>query len=673
MQKISTKITALILIFAFLALYIPEQKRASAATQSSITDIALQCGLVDLAKETLDAIGIPTSPKEVVDLAKEKLKKEAEEKLKKEAEERLRKEAEDVAKTIASFGNVPVFDTNVVTAIKKNAEDVNKKQDEKSAEVQEKIKTASVENCLLAIKDFALKVALARLKKQLLDRIADQTLEWINNDFRGQPRFITNFGDVFDDSYQAAVGDVARDIGLGKLCDEKLSLKLQLNLQAPTQKKFTQEASCTLDKIVGNINSFKDDFRNGGWIGYTESLSPSNNRFGLELLAMDQMYSLQQKNERVAAQEASTGSGFNGEKVCDRWRLDLVDKTTKVVVPQKIYLGFMSEFPDPRKPLQNTTGASYEDGLTLAAKLSVQASLLNSYDAHSSGWICDHTYINTPGDTARTALQNTFTQDQSYITSAENLEDYINVIFDAAVTRLINNGVKGIVNAGKGLFSKNENLGMQSGKSNPYEDTNWTRTTSSTIKNTYYDSRSTTDILDEAAKSKQKEIDDLNDKIRQQDKANLQTRFNAATSSLKTASSSTDTTKISLDKLDNKLVSLSNCETIKSSFATTCLSTTNDQQEVINQRATLGNAYILLASTTQLISQVQQPLSAIPDADIQAATDRIVQIETNISSISDIVNRVMEFSTTKSAEIDVLNNICLSGAGVYTCPVVNTP
>ncbi|MFA5870516.1 MAG: hypothetical protein WC842_01335 [Candidatus Paceibacterota bacterium] len=652
MQKILTKITATILIFSFFAIYIPKQ--ASAASQSSITDIALQCGLVDLGKDVLEGLGIPTSPKEVVDLGKNLLATEAKEEIGKEIGKEIKKII-----PLPIGGSVPVYDADVKITLKEVVMVADRKNAEK---VQEKIKTASVENCLLAIKDFALKVALARLKKQLLDRIADQTLEWINNDFRGQPRFITNFGDVFDDSYQAAVGDVARDIGLGKLCDEKLSLKLQLNLRAPTQKKFTQDASCTLDKIVGNINSFKDDFRNGGWIGYTESLSPSNNRFGLELLAMDQMYSLQQKNEKVAAQEASTGSGFNGEKVCDRWRLDLVDKTTKVVVPQKIYLGFISEFPDPRKPLQNTTGASYEDGLTLAAKLSVQASLLNSYDAHGSGWICDHTYINTPGDTARTALQNTFTQDQSYITSAENLEDYINVIFDAAVTRLINNGVKGIVNAGKGLFKDNPDTQSNFGanrEGTAYGDTK--------IQDSYYNSRATTDILDEAAKEKQKEIEDLNDKIRQQDKTNLQTRFNAATSSFKTASSSVDAAKISLDKLDNKLVSLSNCEQLKSSLAAVCLSTRNEQQVVAGHRTSLGNTYILLASTTQLISQVQQPLSAIPDADIQAATDRIVQIETNISSISNITNEITTYSVSKDAEISSLLNMCLNATTYDFC------
>jgi|GEM_PF-3274774 len=654
MQKIPTKITAVILIFTFFAFYMPEREMASAASQSSITDIALQCGLVDLGKESLSAIGIPTSPKEVVNLVKEKTVKEL--------AAQNPTDALPALPSLASLNSVPVWDESVKTAIEKNAEDVNKKQDEKSTEVQTKIEKASVENCLLAIKDFAIKVALARLKKQLLDRIADQTLEWINNDFRGQPRFITNFGDVFEDSYQAAVGDVARDIGLGKLCDEKLSLKLQLNLQSPTRKKFTQETSCTLDKIVGNIDSFKEDFRNGGWIGYTESLSPSNNRFGLELLAMDKVMYNSQKNENVAAQEVSAGSGFNGEKVCDRWELNLVDKKTNTVVPQKIYLGFMQEFPDPRKP------SSYDDGLTALAKLSVQSSLLNFYNAHSSGWECTHTYINTPGDTARTALQNTFTQDQSYITNAENLEDYINVIFDAAINRLINNGVKGVVNAGKGLFS-NDNS-MQSNFGGNREGTSYGSDTR--IKDTYYGSRATTDILDSAANTKQKEIDDLNDKIKQQDKANLQTRFNSATSSLKIASSSLDTTKTSLYKLQNKLIGLSNCETIKASPATTCLATKNSQEETANQKVVLDGAYLLLASTTQLISQVRQPLSNIPDADIQAATSRIEKIENNISSISKITNGIAEFSFTKSLEIDTLNNICLNGT-TYTCPVVSTP
>jgi len=98
-----------------------------------------------------------------------------------------------------------------------------------------------------------------------------------------------------------------------------------------------------------------------------------------------------------------------------------------------------------------------------------------------------------------------------------------------------------------------------------------------------------------------------------------------------------------------------------------CLSTKNEQQTVAGHRASLGNAYILLASTTQLISQVQQPLSAIPDADIQAATDRIVQIETNISSISNITNEITTYSVSKDAEISSLLNMCLNATTYDFC------
>ena len=73
---------------------------------------------------------------------------------------------------------------------------------------------------LEAAKRFALdnifKVVIARLKKRLLDALVDATVRWIQGD--GDPRFITNPDDFFEDALQAAIGDTVQAIGLGDLC-----------------------------------------------------------------------------------------------------------------------------------------------------------------------------------------------------------------------------------------------------------------------------------------------------------------------------------------------------------------------------------------------------------------------------------------------------------------------
>jgi len=110
------------------------------------------------------------------------------------------------------------------------------------------------------------------LKRQVIGQMVDQTVAWIQGD--GKPKFVTDWKGLLEDAGQAAAGEFAKELGLGFLC-QPFSAQLQIAL-LPV-KKFSKRAECTLDKIVGNINNFREDFRNGGWIAYSESWKPQNN------------------------------------------------------------------------------------------------------------------------------------------------------------------------------------------------------------------------------------------------------------------------------------------------------------------------------------------------------------------------------------------------------------
>ena len=53
-------------------------------------------------------------------------------------------------------------------------------------------------------------------------------------------------------------------------------------------EKFSK-VTCSLNQIVGNINSFVENFRNGGWLAYQESWYPKNNFYGATIIANDLM------------------------------------------------------------------------------------------------------------------------------------------------------------------------------------------------------------------------------------------------------------------------------------------------------------------------------------------------------------------------------------------------
>lgn len=306
----------------------------------------------------------------------------------------------------------------------------------KDKETRTNTQILSVKNCIQALTDAAFKVALAKLKKRLLDRITDDTIQWINDGAKGKPRFIDNFDDVLAESANEALGDTARELGLGKLCDEKLSLKLQLNLQKPATKQFRQEASCTLDKIVDNVNDFNNDFRNGGWVGYTETLSPNNNRFGLEILAMDNLYSAQTENEQKAQMQASSGGGFKGVEACAVWEVFFEQNNSKAKT--SILKDVYSYTNDNDFDLLRDPTKTFDD--TELANL-----FGNSIPgATPTGARCERKEITMPPVLVKGQAEQALQSDKDVVTNADDLSPYISAIFDAAINRLVKSGLEGI-------------------------------------------------------------------------------------------------------------------------------------------------------------------------------------------------------------------------------------
>ena len=296
-----------------------------------------------------------------------------------------------------------------------------------------KLTATDINNCIRSLEDMLFKVALAKLKKRLLDRITDDTIEWINNGAKGRPRFVENFGDTLRESANEAVGDTAREIGLGKLCDEKLSLKLQLNLKKPATKQFRQDASCTLDKIVGNIDNFGKDFRNGGWVGYTEALSPNNNRFGLEILALDQTYQTQTQKDQEVQMAAASGGGFKGVEACAYWEVIFEKGADTFSKIKSVYDFNGSDFDLARDPNASFNEIQLK---TLFGALSPDATPVTAN--------CDRKEITMPAQVVKGQTDQALQGDKDIIANADDLSLYISAIFDAAINRIAKNALEGI-------------------------------------------------------------------------------------------------------------------------------------------------------------------------------------------------------------------------------------
>ncbi|MEK7590340.1 MAG: hypothetical protein AAB454_01365 [Patescibacteria group bacterium] len=177
--------------------------------------------------------------------------------------------------------------------------------------------------------DALYKVFVQTLKRQIIGQMVDQIVEWIQGN--GKPKFVTDWKGLLEDAGQAAAGEFAKEVGLGFLC-EPFSAQIQISL-FPI-KKFSKKAECTLDKIVGNINNFREDFRNGGWIAYAESWQPQNNIFGATLMAKSELNRRQESASGASWSEALAGNGFLSTKQCQKdANGKVIESTCKITTP----------------------------------------------------------------------------------------------------------------------------------------------------------------------------------------------------------------------------------------------------------------------------------------------------------------------------------------------------
>ncbi|KKS69468.1 MAG: hypothetical protein UV39_C0010G0008 [Candidatus Azambacteria bacterium GW2011_GWA2_42_62] len=123
---------------------------------------------------------------------------------------------------------------------------------------------------------FALDAAVETLKRQILNMMVDQIVNWIQGG--GEPKFITDWPAFFREAVDQAGGKFLQQMGLSQLCSPFKALL------------------------------------SAGLI-----LKPQNNVYGAYIMAWDQYEIEKSAAEKSAAAEAQAGRGFLGVKECLEW------------------------------------------------------------------------------------------------------------------------------------------------------------------------------------------------------------------------------------------------------------------------------------------------------------------------------------------------------------------
>lgn len=258
--------------------------------------------------------------------------------------------------------------------------------------------------------EWAKSFAISILKRQILDVMVDQVVNWIQNG--GEPRFVTDWEGFFSDIAQNAAGQFVEELGAGFLCDP-FALQLKIGL-LPVQK-FGQQSpyACTFDKIVSNVENFYQSFQNGGWIAYDEAGNLQNNYYGALWLAWYGRENYVANKLAAANSKINANKGFLSVQVCR-------DAKTGLKLSQ--------EEIDARASANGAYSPTSSQGG-------------GSFYSPRGNVICEDT---TPGGFVGATLEKTIGVDFDFIVNAQQLGDYAAAIVNALINRVIKEGVNGL-------------------------------------------------------------------------------------------------------------------------------------------------------------------------------------------------------------------------------------
>ena len=171
-------------------------------------------------------------------------------------------------------------------------------------------------------KDYIDDLIVTILVTTAITTITTSITQWANNGFEGAPTFTQNIEKSLKKTADRETEQFLTDIstadfnGLffcGPFASEiKNAFRVKLAIQRDATYKSVSK--CSIDRILketgSTLEEFEKDFTKGGWTSWIELTKPQNNRYGAYILAQEELWRRQAKEEDRQRQEWSFGQGF---------------------------------------------------------------------------------------------------------------------------------------------------------------------------------------------------------------------------------------------------------------------------------------------------------------------------------------------------------------------------
>jgi len=344
--------------------------------------------------------------------------------------------------------------------------------------------------------EYAADLFAKQLIHQVILKIQNDLVSWIQNGFDGQPRFMEKPGSVLADAASAATQNVVQSVTGVDLCSTVYSAnfkaKLSITANGQTTKTNLWDNGCTFDQLKKNLNTnvdkFKNDFTKGGMQLYASLLDPQNNAYGIEIGIGDAIARKQEAAIAATQVDMQVNSGFLSSEECLAWTV-YNSKGTKVGTfssveqetngKKEIYLKIETEenaFKADGAMTQvesaiNFSNAKRKEVVGLSKDASAQ--VLNGNVTVR----CNKSNVTTPGTAVGQMATKALGLKQDSIVNANDISGLISVVIDALTDKVMQTGLRKVA----GLFNENDLSEAKSNLSKARDNINnlgdWAETT----------------------------------------------------------------------------------------------------------------------------------------------------------------------------------------------------
>ena len=272
----------------------------------------------------------------------------------------------------------------------------------------------------------------------IIERMAKDTVNWINKGFKGSPAFITN-----PEAYYKGMGDkiagqyIFGNPNLNFLCgpiSAKVKLALSKNYIGDTQW------NCSLTQVGKNMDDFMGDFEKGGWDSFFEiSQNQHMNPVGAYLQAENELnIQIANKNKNLS-DDLNRGSGFLSYKKCKRYAGSIQPKAGN-----NADTGRNDKICVKRAPLDNTPNS----GKCLEEKEVTTDSNGNQINTDDIGpgaeGACLEYETETPGSVISEQLNKTLGLGGDKLAVADELNEIVSALLNQLVSKAIGSVAGGL-------------------------------------------------------------------------------------------------------------------------------------------------------------------------------------------------------------------------------------